>query len=51
MHIALRKSAPITGAESVQWPIKWRPDGAPSRIYVHCSDGVVTVEVPGQQKA
>ena len=51
MLIALRKHARITGVDSVQWPIKWRPEGAPSRIHVHCTDGVVTVEVPDQQKA
>lgn len=51
MLFALRQSARITGADSLQLPIKWRPDGAPSQIRVHCTDGVVTVEVPDQQKA
>ena len=50
MLIALRKSAAITGRYSLQWPVRWRPDGESSRINVHCTDGVVTLDVPAQQK-
>lgn len=50
MLIALRKSAAITWRYALQWPVSWQPDGQSNRINVHCTDGVVTIEVPAQQK-